>query len=124
MTEAELVQAVASLEARAELAERNGLPKTAKSWRDTVENMRAELRAYLGEHYLGLLALGGTAIAIPLATAKALLDRCCVSFGDCFHDGRQHLAFLAELEVVRRATPSGGDLKPRPTFTLGSSEPP
>jgi hypothetical protein len=40
MTEEELTQAVASLEARAEVAERNGLPRTARSWRDAIENMR------------------------------------------------------------------------------------
>lgn len=37
----ELKQAIASLEARANAAERNGLPKTAKSWRDAVDNLRA-----------------------------------------------------------------------------------
>ena len=45
MTEEELKQAVTSLEARAEIAERNGLPKTAKSWRDAIENMRGRVVA-------------------------------------------------------------------------------
>jgi hypothetical protein len=44
MTEEELTQAIASLEARAEAAERNGLPKTAKTWRDAVENLRPRRR--------------------------------------------------------------------------------
>ena len=44
LTEDELKQAVASLESRARAAERNGLPKTAKSWRDAVENLRPRRR--------------------------------------------------------------------------------
>jgi hypothetical protein len=34
------VQAVEELEAKAELAERKGLHHTAKSWRDTVSNLK------------------------------------------------------------------------------------
>jgi hypothetical protein len=47
LTEAELAQAIASLEARAELAERNGLSRTARSWRDAIKNLAAaeEMRA-------------------------------------------------------------------------------
>jgi hypothetical protein len=41
LDEEALKQAIASFEARAEAAERNGLPKTAKSWRDAVDNLRA-----------------------------------------------------------------------------------
>jgi hypothetical protein len=44
MTEAELIQAIASLEAKAELAERNGLLRTAQSWRERIENMRPRRR--------------------------------------------------------------------------------
>ena len=44
MTEDALGGAIASLEARAKAAERNGLPKTAKSWRDAVENLRPRRR--------------------------------------------------------------------------------
>jgi hypothetical protein len=40
LTEDALKQAIASLEARAEEAERNCLPKTAKSWRDAIENLQ------------------------------------------------------------------------------------
>jgi hypothetical protein len=36
----EWVKAVEDLEARAELAERNGLHSTAKSWRDMIANLR------------------------------------------------------------------------------------
>jgi len=61
LTEEELTQAIASLEARAEAAERNGLPKTAKSWRDTVENMRVQ-----GQHEragcVGVLVQGRVAV--------------------------------------------------------------
>jgi hypothetical protein len=46
MTEEELKQAIAALEARAKAAQRNSLPKTAKSWRDAIENMRGRV----GEH--------------------------------------------------------------------------
>ena len=37
----EWVKAVDYLEARAKLAEQNGLPKTAKSWRTAIENLAA-----------------------------------------------------------------------------------
>ena len=33
------MQIGAALEAKAELAEQNGLPATAKSWRSTIENL-------------------------------------------------------------------------------------
>jgi hypothetical protein len=35
-------QAIANLNARAQMAEKNGLPKTAKSWRDMVKNLQRE----------------------------------------------------------------------------------
>jgi GH15 family glucan-1,4-alpha-glucosidase len=40
MTENELAQVIAGLEARAVLAEHNGLPKTARSWRAVIENLQ------------------------------------------------------------------------------------
>jgi hypothetical protein len=40
LSEEELARAIASLEARAELAEHNGLPRTARGWREAVENLR------------------------------------------------------------------------------------
>jgi hypothetical protein len=39
MTWEEWCGSVAALEAKARLAEQNGLPATAKSWRSTVENL-------------------------------------------------------------------------------------
>jgi hypothetical protein len=51
MTEAELTKAIASLEIKAALAKCNGLPRTARSWRDAIENLRARtlLVAAMGE---------------------------------------------------------------------------
>ena len=45
MTEAALRQTIASLEARAEAAERNGLPRTARSWRDAIENLQKSYKS-------------------------------------------------------------------------------
>ena len=39
LTEEGLTRALASLQAKAELAERNGLPRTARSWRDAIKNL-------------------------------------------------------------------------------------
>jgi hypothetical protein len=41
MTENELAQVIAVLEARAVLSERNGLPRTARSWRTMIENLQS-----------------------------------------------------------------------------------
>lgn len=41
MTEEELAQVIAALEARAMLAEHNGLPKTARSWRTMIGNLQS-----------------------------------------------------------------------------------
>jgi hypothetical protein len=38
----ELRQAIANLDARAQMAEKNGLTKTAKSWRDMVKTLQRE----------------------------------------------------------------------------------
>jgi hypothetical protein len=40
----EWVRAVEQLEARAELAERNGLRHTAQSWRNTITNLHPQVR--------------------------------------------------------------------------------
>jgi hypothetical protein len=41
MTEDELTRVIAALETRAVLAEHNGLPKTARSWRTMIENLQS-----------------------------------------------------------------------------------
>ena len=45
MSSHEWAKAMGDLKARAALAERAGLPKTAKSWRDAIENMARRDRA-------------------------------------------------------------------------------
>jgi len=40
MTQEERAHAVASLEARAEVAERAGLPETAKSWHTAIKTLQ------------------------------------------------------------------------------------
>jgi GH15 family glucan-1,4-alpha-glucosidase len=47
MTKDEKAQILASLEARAKLAEENGLPKTAKYWREAAENFEDDTVAGL-----------------------------------------------------------------------------
>jgi hypothetical protein len=42
MTKKERTRALASLEARAEVAERNNLPETAKAWRALAKYMRGD----------------------------------------------------------------------------------
>ena len=45
MSKDELARAVAASEAKAEMAERNGLPKTAKAWLALADTLRTRVRA-------------------------------------------------------------------------------